>query len=84
MGLENCPACNKQYESGRSLRAHQRGPCGVALKVQLRKQQKRRKKAADDALIEFREDLREEVDPFDADDAVNGAKRKLREGTVSF
>jgi hypothetical protein len=91
MVLVNCPGCNKQYESGRSLRAHQRGPCGVAAKVPVRK---RRKKAAkfsreddttEDAHVEICEGLREEINSFEAEEmpGAGGVKRKLRRGTVS-
>lgn len=86
MVLVNCPGCNKQYEGGRSISAHQRGPCGVAAKGRSRKQRKNTAKVSrevnmtDEALLQLREDLREEINPFEADDEVeigaHGAKHK--------
>ncbi|SRR5260221_13682106 len=90
MVLINCPGCNKHYESGRSLRTHQRGPCGVAAKVPVRKRRKKKTKisqeddTAGDPHLEIQEGLHEEINPFEAEDRVeSGAKRKLRRGTVS-
>jgi len=93
MVLVNCPGCNKQYESGRSLRAHQRGPCGVAPNARLRKQQKKKAKISrqvditEEALNGIRDDLREEVNSFEArdevEDTVHGRKRKLHGESVS-
>ena len=94
MVLVNCPGCNKQFESGRSLSAHKRGPCGVAAKVVGKKRRKKTKKKTtkisreddmtEEAHNETRGGLREEVNSFEAEDhAEIGAKRKLRRETVS-
>jgi hypothetical protein len=87
MVLVDCPGCNKQYESGRSLRAHQRGPCGVAPNARLRKQQRKKAKISrqvditDEVLNGIRDDLREEVNSFEErdelEDTAHGQKCKL-------
>lgn len=86
MVLVKCSGCNKQYESGRSLSAHLRGPCGVAAKrrSRTRKRQKRTAKISqevdipDEALLEIHEDLRAEINPFEAEDeAENGVHSGL-------
>lgn len=73
MVFVNCPGCNKQYENGRSLSAHLRGPCGVAAKRRSRKRQKRTAKISQDivmtgeALLEIHDDLHDEINPSEAE-----------------
>jgi len=95
MALIKCPGCDKEYENGSSLSAHQRRCSGYTLKAnaRLKKRQKilvqkkaskiaRHVYSADDIPFE-RAELRKEVNLFDVDEP-QGGKRKLRAPKVVY
>jgi hypothetical protein len=88
MTLVKCPGCRKKYENGRSLSAHQRKCTGLKAKAKelVQRQEKNRKQKevaklacheySQDAVLEMRADVREHINPFDAEE-THSRKRKI-------